>query len=177
MIKFIYQIIKPFLDAGKRMSEVEKVHRIIEENKDHLLQLHPKFRAMVTELLLDAEAEGYVVGIHKAYRSVEAQDKLYAQGRTTKGDIVTKAKGGLSWHNYGLAVDIVFKVKGKWSWDEKLPWVQLGALGKTCGLTWGGDWPQADRPHFQYTKGLSSIREALRLYRQGGQKAVWEKIK
>lgn len=39
------------------------------------------------------------------YRSVEAQDKLYRQGRTEPGPIVTRARGGSSMHNFGMAVD------------------------------------------------------------------------
>ena len=39
------------------------------------------------------------------YRSVENQQRLYEQGRTTPGARVTNARGGSSAHNFGLAVD------------------------------------------------------------------------
>jgi hypothetical protein len=38
-------------------------------------------------------------------RTFAEQDALYAQGRTRKGLRVTNAKGGQSYHNYGLAAD------------------------------------------------------------------------
>ena len=40
-------------------------------------------------------------------RTLKEQDDIYAQGHTKKGEIVTDAKAGQSYHNYGLAVDIV----------------------------------------------------------------------
>jgi peptidoglycan L-alanyl-D-glutamate endopeptidase CwlK len=38
---------------------------------------------------------------------------LYAIGRTKPGKKVTKAKGGTSYHNYGLAFDIYPFINGK----------------------------------------------------------------
>lgn len=38
-------------------------------------------------------------------RSFMSQDRVYAQGRTLPGSIVTNAKGGQSPHNYGCASD------------------------------------------------------------------------
>jgi hypothetical protein len=38
-------------------------------------------------------------------RSMEEQTKLYDQGRKTPGAIVTNARAGSSFHNYGLATD------------------------------------------------------------------------
>ena len=45
--------------------------------------------------------------ITHTYRSIQEQNELYAIGRTIKGNKVTNAKGGQSYHNYGLAFDIV----------------------------------------------------------------------
>ena len=44
--------------------------------------------------------------ITQALRTWDEQEELYAQGRTKKGKIVTNAKAGYSWHNYGLAIDV-----------------------------------------------------------------------
>lgn len=82
-------------------------------------------------------------------RTVPEQDRLYAQGRTTSGKIVTNAKGGQSFHNYGVAVDIgVFSKTGAYLQDEKM--YQL--VAKHCGrnLEWGGSWASIkDWPHYQ----------------------------
>ncbi len=58
------------------------------------------------------------------YRSFEEQNKLYAQGRTVPGQVVTKARGGQSPHNYipSFAFDYTFKSKstGKVYWTNIL---------------------------------------------------------
>ena len=96
--------------------------------------------------------KGYPVRITQGYRSKEEQDKLYAQGRTTKGSIVTNAKGGESFHQYGVAVDFVFIKEGYLATNYM--WGLLGRVGKEQGFEWGGDWKSfVDKPHFQMTKG------------------------
>ena len=39
-------------------------------------------------------------------RTIAEQNSLYAQGRTSPGKVVTKAPGGSSAHNFGLAADL-----------------------------------------------------------------------
>lgn len=86
-------------------------------------------------------------------RTKEEQDKLYAQGRTMPGKIVTQAKGGDSMHNYAVAFDICPIVNGKAVWEISL-FNKIGKLGMDIGLEWGGSWKKfIDRPHFQYTAG------------------------
>jgi peptidoglycan L-alanyl-D-glutamate endopeptidase CwlK len=96
-------------------------------------------------------------------RTIKEQDELYAQGRTKPGAIVTNARGGMSYHNYGLAVDIAFVVAGLGSWDEKKDydkdgnsdWMEVVQVFKEHGWEWGGDWNFKDLPHFQNTFGYS----------------------
>jgi peptidoglycan L-alanyl-D-glutamate endopeptidase CwlK len=106
-------------------------------------------------------------------RTFAEQDALYAQGRTKPGPIVTKAQGGLSLHNYGLAIDIALILDGKEaSWDEKKDfdgdkksdWQEIVTIFKQHGWEWGGDWKFTDTPHFQKTFG-KSVRELLALYK------------
>jgi hypothetical protein len=79
---------------------------------------------------------------------------------------VTNAKSGKSYHNmpellfgdgdaqvskgYGYAVDIVDKKRG---WDIADPnfWKDLGAIAKSYGCEWGGDWKKPDVAHVQMT--------------------------
>lgn len=147
----------------------------------------PPFQSLIDSLLIRAKADGLEVAVFMGTRTIEQQDALYALGRTVKnldgfseskpmGNTVTKAKGGQSWHNYGVAADVVFKPSGKWSWDSKLNWKRLGEIGKECHLEWGGDFlGLADYPHFQLTHGLY-IMEAQAIYQEGGLDAVWGKI-
>ena len=86
--------------------------------------------------------------VTQGFRSIAEQNALYAQGRTTKGAIVTNAKGGQSQHNFGKAFDICFLTNKKASYNG--PWETVGKLGEKCGLEWGGRWKQlVDKPHFQ----------------------------
>jgi peptidoglycan L-alanyl-D-glutamate endopeptidase CwlK len=141
-----------------------------------LIGCHPQFNNLIFKLLNLCILEGLNVGVVAGLRSFEEQDKIYAQGRTAPGKIVTNAPPGFSWHNYGIAADITFKdEKGKFVWRDSDRWDMLGILGKRVGLEWGGDWKKPDRPHFQFTNGVS-IREALRLHKAGGIDAVWNKI-
>jgi peptidoglycan L-alanyl-D-glutamate endopeptidase CwlK len=100
------------------------------------------------------------------YRSITEQNKLYAQGRTTKGDIVTNAKGGHSYHNYGLAIDFVlikggYDMKADNDQDGYSDWMEVVAQAKLLGFEWGGDWKSfVDNPHFQIAYGYS-ITELL----------------
>lgn len=103
------------------------------------------------------KAAGIDLLVTSTYRDKESQDALYAQGRTTPGKIVTKAKGGESFHNYRCALDVVPLVNGKPNWNDSDPvWAEVGRLGKTAGLEWAGDWKTfKETAHFQYTGGLS----------------------
>lgn len=123
-----------------------------------LTNVHPTVREKAIELIKRAYAQGIYVLITQGYRSIAEQNELYAQGRTKPGKIVTNARGGYSYHNFGLAFDIVIQnADGSlcWSVADKR-WKTVGAIGKSLGLEWGGDWRDfPDYPHFQLTFGVS----------------------
>jgi peptidoglycan LD-endopeptidase CwlK len=99
------------------------------------------------------------------YRSHEAQNDLYAFGRTRKGSIITRAKGGESPHNFfpSFAFDIAFLDKNS---PKKLDWSEKGfkrvadIIAKSeysDKVTWGGDFASIkDMPHFEQ-KGWKAI--------------------
>lgn len=103
-------------------------------------------------------------------RTFAEQDALYAQGRTKKGAKVTNAKGGQSYHNYGLAVDIVLLVKDAkgefkmaswdtvkdWDKDGTADWLEVAQVFNKYGWQWGfiQNGKRWDLPHFQKTFGL-----------------------
>jgi peptidoglycan L-alanyl-D-glutamate endopeptidase CwlK len=85
------------------------------------------------------------------HRSNDEQSALYAQGRTTKGKIVTNAKAGQSKHNKlpSEAFDIGFlKLDKTLSWDMKY-FRRFADIIKTKGVTWGGTFKIVDGPHYQ----------------------------
>jgi peptidoglycan LD-endopeptidase CwlK len=98
-------------------------------------------------------ASGNPVRVTEGFRSFERQDELYAQGRTTPGDIVTNARGGQSYHNFGLAMDLAPVVGGRVN-PFLAPSAQTVKIGVSLGWEWGGNWRGfKDRPHFQMTGG------------------------
>ena len=143
---------------------------------DRIKTLHPKIRQEVLDLYTKANnlelGKGVRLRLSYTFRTFEEQDKLYAQGRTIKGDKVTNAKGGQSIHNYGLAFDIVLMYDkdgdGKFeevSWDTKRDgdkdgisdWLEVTKIFTSAGyingfITNGKKW---DLPHFQRDFGLS----------------------
>lgn len=112
-------------------------------SEKNIATLHPKVQALARQLVLDAAAKGIVIRITSGTRTYAEQDALFAQGG------VTRARGGYSNHNFGLALDVtIFK-------DEKPVWESpqyktVGELGKILGFAWGGDWQSiVDEPHFE----------------------------
>ncbi|MEI7027223.1 M15 family metallopeptidase [Paenibacillus sp. y28] len=126
-------------------------------NEQRIALLHPTVAALARQLLQLVEAEGMDVLITQTLRTVEEQDALYAQGRTAAGAIVTNAKGGYSYHNYGLALDYcLVNADGSASWVVNSDWRRVAELAKGFGFAWGGDWTSfVDYPHLEYTFGLS----------------------
>lgn len=105
-------------------------------------------------LLAVCEREGIDLLVTCTYRDFEAQTRLFAQGRSLPGQIVTWAKAGDSWHNWRRAFDIVPMRAGKPIWSTRghdgVIWQRVGEIGVNCGLEWGGNWHRhPDYPHFQ----------------------------
>ena len=125
-------------------------------NSRTLDDLVPPAKQRAEAFIAAAKAKGIDLLVTSTYRDNESQDALYAQGRTTPGNVVTKAKAGQSWHNWRCALDVVPLVNGKAIWDDPALWKQVGEIGKSCGLEWAGDWVTfKEFPHFQYTGGLT----------------------
>jgi peptidoglycan L-alanyl-D-glutamate endopeptidase CwlK len=108
-------------------------------------ELHEDFKPLMKELIEIAHKIGLNVQVSCGYRSGEAQDALYEQGRTRKGAIVTNARAGESAHQYKIANDIFFlNEKGEATFDERLYkklWNACVAQGlDKKGLSWSGSW-------------------------------------
>jgi peptidoglycan L-alanyl-D-glutamate endopeptidase CwlK len=116
--------------------------------------LKPKVKALALELQKRVKEIGIDIVFTCTSRTKTAQDKLFAQGRTAPGKIVTRAKGGESMHNYGVAFDICPVINRKAVWNDTELFNKVGKIGKSIGLEWGGAWKKiSDKPHFQYTAG------------------------
>jgi peptidoglycan LD-endopeptidase CwlK len=127
-----------------------------ERSAKNIQTLHPTLQPLATELIEQAVAQGINCKVISGFRSYDEQDKIYAQGRSKPGKIVTHAKGGQSWHNFGTAFDVgIFSKDGKKYLGESNMYALVGQIGKRLGLEWGGDWDFVDEPHFQLKLGLS----------------------
>lgn len=137
---------------------------------DKLNLLHPKIR----QSALDAYGEAVSatpVGCHpvidQTLRTFEESDKLYAQGRTEPGEIVSNSKAGQSYHNYSLALDFHLVINGKDSWEVDHNWMKVVNIFKAHGFSWGGDFSSfKDYPHLENRLG-HNWRELLQLHNDG----------
>lgn len=142
------------------------LNELISKANNKLAGVHLEVAKKAIELVKLSHAKGINILITQGLRTVAEQNALYAQGRTAPGAIVTNAKGGQSIHNYGLAFDFAVYskdgIKTEWSAsidtnsDGYKDYLQVGAIGKSLNLKWGGDFRSiVDYPHFEYTFGLS----------------------
>jgi peptidoglycan L-alanyl-D-glutamate endopeptidase CwlK len=122
-------------------------------------KLHESIQQLAKTLILKASEVGIPLVISNGLRTNEEQQRLYDQGRSAPGPKVTGAKPGTSWHNYGLAFDVAVMKNGKPTWPNDVGlWNQIGDIGRSIGLRWGGDF--GDLPHFEYHPGLT-INDAV----------------
>jgi peptidoglycan LD-endopeptidase CwlK len=105
-------------------------------------------------------------------RSYPEQTALYRQGRFgNSGRVVTNAKAGQSWHNFGLAWDIGIFKDGAYL-GESSDYSRAGPIGKTAGAEWGGDWHSfKDKPHYQVPFGATTVSAARERFESGGRHA------
>lgn len=145
-------------------------------SQERIETLHPAIRQKAISFINEVEKRLKIqLRVTSALRTWEEQDKLYAQGRTEKGSIVTNVRGGFSNHNYGLALDVVPIIKGKAVFNTD-KWDEIAKIGKEIGFDWGGDWKSfKDKPHFEMTFG-KTIRELRSMYLYGKRDGVYLKF-
>ena len=119
--------------------------------------LHKDLQALVTYALADAPID---VSIISGSRTAKEQHKLYQQGRTTPGSIVTNADGyeHPSSHQGGRAFDFIPAVRGRKATEEDYrilgEWFKAKAELMGIEVVWGGDWESfVDMPHIQLEEG------------------------
>jgi peptidoglycan L-alanyl-D-glutamate endopeptidase CwlK len=151
----------------------------------NLALLAPAFRACVEAALAACNDPTRVGGplqamVYEGYRSQALQAIYFQRGRTVKPPprTVTNAPtNDTSWHGYGLAVDVVHQTKF-WNPPNGDAWFEAVAeIFKANGCNWGGDWTQADLPHFQWGRCAASPSDNARaMLRDDGVTAVWAAV-
>ena len=110
--------------------------------------LTPDTVAFVLEVARRARAEGITIRLVSGRRTCAQQNALYSQGRTTPGPIVTGARGCLSWHVQGRAVDFEPQPRNAQAY------ARVGAIAVELGGVWGGSFSNLnDIGHIEYHPG------------------------
>jgi peptidoglycan L-alanyl-D-glutamate endopeptidase CwlK len=108
------------------------------------------------------EAAGINAYPFSVFRTLQEQRAEWDKGRKFPGDIVTDARPGFSYHNYGLAFDMAWGGSGKWTWDVPFEkWKELSAIAKKYDIECGIDWPDPyikDCGHYQISFNISVQR-------------------
>tara|TARA_R110002126_G_scaffold52090_8_gene142040 strand:- start:1635 stop:2096 length:462 start_codon:yes stop_codon:yes gene_type:complete len=139
-------------------------------------EVQDNFRAFMVEAQALAASKGLEYRAICGTRDWDEQARLYAQGRTAPGKIVTKAPPGNSFHNFGLAIDCGVFRGGKYLDDDEPKTAdkfhrEAAKLAKAHNLRWGGDFRTIyDAPHYEYNTPFSLTE--LRNKRGKGEKYV-----
>lgn len=132
-------------------------------SKDNLVGVHPDLVRLMEAAIINSPID---FTITEGVRTAAEQKVLYAQGRTTKGPIVTTKDGVKNKSNhqtkadgFGHAVDLYPYVDGKVQVVDKdtvanlkkiATHIKKVATSMRIGITWGGDWKTPyDPPHFE----------------------------
>jgi peptidoglycan L-alanyl-D-glutamate endopeptidase CwlK len=150
----------------------------IDENTMKILRrVYPTLREhalfVITQMWRDHQI---MLRVTHGHRSFHQQMKLYNQGRTLPGPKVTNAKPGLSYHNYGLAVDFCFKGRDPYLEDHPKKvelWMHLGKLIEDSGCYWGGLFKTPDRPHMELRVRGFTPKDCFPVCEQYGMRGLW----
>lgn len=154
---------------------------------ERIEKAHPKVREELGQIFVEINQRltgRAKVRFTHVLRTFKEQDDLHRIGRRgVKGErIVTNARGGQSYHNFGLAADIALIIDGRtaswdtaadWDLDKIADWLECVQVFKKYGWEWGGDWKGLkDPPHFQKTFGkttrqLLALRNAKKVDPEG----------
>jgi peptidoglycan L-alanyl-D-glutamate endopeptidase CwlK len=159
--------------------------------------LHPLFRERLAMLADILAQHGMKALITDGMRTIDEQDELFKKGRRgIPGEaIVTKARGGESNHNYGLAVDMYPVLPAASGRDQVFTDIPdhasvefarafrriqnaIGEEAEGIGLFWGARFSGiADTPHVQLlAEHELSAKACLKIFRDHGNnlQTVWD---
>lgn len=139
------------------MGRVSK-ETLIDRSVRNMGDVHSAVKDKVLCIIERAYNEGINVQFSSGYRSFAEQRKLFNQGRTASGNVVTNAEPGQSVHNYGLAADFFLTTHdgSAATWTVNKEWRRVADIAKQLGFRWGGDWKSfPDSPHIDLADGLS----------------------
>lgn len=145
----------------------------------HFTGLRPEFLVKAEQVIRLCADRGVTMVPYFGVRTPVEQAKLWRQGRTREqieatiadlkankafyladcitaagpqdGRKVTNAGPGMSWHQFGEALDCFWSVKGAAEWDDTTGYRVYAEVARVCGLTAGGYFKSlTDWPHIQF---------------------------
>lgn len=174
--------------------ETAKPPVVSQLSRERIHVLYPGLRSLAFRVLQDCyDSLGRPMNVTDSYRSMDEQLSIYKLGRELTGGtwriidpkkIVTNARPGLSYHNFGLAMDCAFQGSDPYlttcsPQDHAQKWGIYGKIVTEYGFKWGGNFRlrngSHDLPHAEMSFGLR-IEECLELYSSGGLRAVWAQL-
>lgn len=140
-------------------------------------KLYAPFLEALLEVLASCRKRGRDFWGTRGFATYAEQMSLWCQGRTQPGKIVTWAKAGESYHNFGLAVDLCpdalhMKPGLQPDWDP----AKFEMLGPECfqwSLEWGGRFKRPDRPHVQWPLPPGALTLVRKAFESDGLQAAW----
>lgn len=161
---------------------------LMEDISEQRLKLvAPALSVRVRKMAEILSLENIPLRVTQGFRSWADQQKLWLQGRDADGNVidkklvVTNAPPGHSWHEFGLAVDVVPMTlpQGQPDWNvAHLVWKRIVEIGESLGLFSGTEFHScpADTPHFQFTGNfpVSPDDEVRQIFKIAGVLTVWE---
>ncbi len=129
------------------------MYKLGNRSRRNMIGLHPLL-AFAVEKAIQRTKQDFGILNKGGIRTNAEQAIMYAQGRTTEGSKITWTLD--SYHQYGLAVDLVAYVNGKFSWNEKYYPKIAKAMKQVISeynlpIEHGFDLWGKDFPHFQMT--------------------------
>ena len=152
-----------FIDSTSKIAN--QYGKFDDRSESYISTLLPKAQIQARLFLKEAKLVTDVK-IISGTRTYAEQDALYAKGRNgDKSLIVTRARGGQSNHNFGIAWDIgIFNPDGSYDTvDANYISLSKKIMPKLSSIEWGGSWSSfPDYPHYQ----LIPVNESVSIIRQ-----------
>lgn len=129
------------------------MYRLGNRSRRNMIGIHP-ILAFAVEMAIKRTSQDFGILNKGGIRTDAEQQVMYDQGRTTEGSKITWTLD--SYHQYGLAVDLVAYIGGKYSWDVKYYSAIIFAMKSVIAeynlpIDNGYDLWGKDYPHWQLT--------------------------
>lgn len=125
-----------------------------EINASYIKKLNKRFQKVVLDWLNECENQGIIIQIYSGFRTLIEQQKLY-DAYTNGTAPYPAAQPGKSYHNYGMAVDVMIMNSPTGDTRDLTMLQKASLLGEAMHVEWGGNFKAKkfakynERHHFQ----------------------------